>query len=68
MVEGAVGTPLGHDSGSKHVSGEATYIDDIPEPPGTLHIYIAMSERAHAVASGRSMYRRCGARPAWPSC
>ena len=49
MVEGAVGTPLGHDSGSKHVSGEATYIDDIPEPPGTLHIYIAMSERAHAV-------------------
>ena len=48
IVEGAVGTALGHDSGPKHVSGEATYIDDIPEPPGTLHIYIAMSERAHA--------------------
>jgi xanthine dehydrogenase large subunit len=47
-IDGAVGTPLGHDSGAKHVSGEAVYVDDIPEPPGTLHIYIAMSERAHA--------------------
>ena len=47
-IEGGVGTPLGHDSGAKHVSGEAIYVDDIPEPPGTLHIFIAMSERAHA--------------------
>src|SRR5262245_35461371 len=47
-IEGGVGTPLGHDSGPKHVSGEAVYVDDIPEPPGTLHIYVAMSERAHA--------------------
>jgi xanthine dehydrogenase large subunit len=47
-IEGGVGTPLGHDSGPKHVSGAAVYIDDIPEPPGTLHICIAMSERAHA--------------------
>jgi xanthine dehydrogenase large subunit len=37
------------DSAHKHVSGEAIYVDDIREPPGTLQIYIAMSERAHAV-------------------
>lgn len=27
-----------HDSGSKHVSGDARYIDDLPEPHGTLHV------------------------------
>ncbi|MEM9225744.1 MAG: xanthine dehydrogenase molybdopterin binding subunit, partial [Pseudomonadota bacterium] len=37
-----------HDSADKHVSGAARYIDDLPEPPGLLHMYIAMSERAHA--------------------
>jgi xanthine dehydrogenase molybdopterin-binding subunit B len=47
-IAGGVGTALVHDSGAKHVSGEAVYVDDIPEPPGMLHIYIAMSERAHA--------------------
>ena len=26
-----------HDSALKHVTGQALYIDDIPEPPGTLH-------------------------------
>lgn len=29
---------LAHDSASKHVSGEALYIDDIPVPTGTLHL------------------------------
>jgi xanthine dehydrogenase molybdopterin-binding subunit B len=48
-IEGGVGAARGHDSGAKHVAGEAVYVDDIPEPPGTLHITIAMSERAHAV-------------------
>ena len=28
--------PLPHDSGAKHVQGAAEYIDDIPEPIGTL--------------------------------
>ena len=41
--------PLKHDSADKHVSGTATYIDDMPEPAGLLHMYIAMSERAHAL-------------------
>jgi xanthine dehydrogenase large subunit len=47
-IHGGVATPLRHDSGHKHVTGAAIYTDDIPEPPGTLQIYIALSERAHA--------------------
>ena len=43
-----VTAPLPHDSAHKHVSGEALYIDDIPEPPGTLHAAFGMSEKAHA--------------------
>ena len=30
--------PLPHDSAEKHVTGQATYIDDLPEPFGTLHV------------------------------
>src|SRR5258706_14120218 len=48
-IDGGVRASLRHDSGHKHVSGEAVYVDDIREPPGTLQIYIAMSERAHAI-------------------
>jgi len=48
-IDGGVSGSLAHDSGHKHVSGEAIYVDDMREPPGTLQIYIAMSERAHAV-------------------
>src|SRR5215470_8818553 len=48
-IDGGVRTPLEHDSGHKHVSGEAVYVDDMREPPGTLQVYIAMSERAHAI-------------------
>jgi xanthine dehydrogenase large subunit len=40
--------PLPHDSAGKHVSGRADYVDDILEPNGTLHAYLALSERAHA--------------------
>ena len=39
---------LPHDSGAKHVAGRADYIDDLPEPDGTLHAYLGLSERAHA--------------------
>jgi xanthine dehydrogenase large subunit len=31
---------LPHDSGAKHVQGSAEYIDDIPEPAGTLHVAV----------------------------
>ncbi len=37
-----------HDSGPKHVSGSAEYIDDMIEPAGTMHAYLALSTRAHA--------------------
>lgn len=40
--------PVGHDSAPRHVSGEALYIDDIPEPPGLLHLHVGQSARAHA--------------------
>ncbi|PZQ63973.1 MAG: xanthine dehydrogenase molybdopterin binding subunit [Phenylobacterium zucineum] len=40
--------PIGHDSAPRHVSGEAIYIDDIPEPPGLLHLAVGQSARAHA--------------------
>ncbi len=45
---GGVGTPQPHESAHLHVSGEARYIDDIPEPKGTLYAAIGMSTRAHA--------------------
>jgi xanthine dehydrogenase large subunit len=47
-IAGGVHKPVAHDSSARHVSGEAVYLDDIPELPGTLHVYIAMSTRAHA--------------------
>jgi xanthine dehydrogenase large subunit len=47
-IDGGVGEARSHDSARKHVTGVALYIDDIPEPPGTLHVQIGMSTRAHA--------------------
>ena len=38
-----------HESSIKHVSGQANYTDDIPEPPGTLYGAIGWSKRAHAI-------------------
>ena len=37
-VRGGVAQSLEHDSATKHVTGQAIYVDDIPEPHGTLHI------------------------------
>lgn len=47
-IKGAVHKDLRHDSAHKHVSGDAIYIDDLPEPKDMLHLYVAMSEKAHA--------------------
>ncbi len=41
-------TSTRHDSGPKHVAGTAEYIDDMVEPAGTVHAYLALSTRAHA--------------------
>jgi xanthine dehydrogenase large subunit len=47
-IAGGVGAAVPHDSAHLHVSGEALYIDDIPEVRGTLYAAIGISERAHA--------------------
>ena len=43
-----VGVPHPHESAVLHVSGEATYTDDIPELQGTLHAALGLSQKAHA--------------------
>jgi xanthine dehydrogenase large subunit len=48
LMASPVGISIPHDSASKHVSGSAIYIDDMPEPPGLLHAYLALSSHAHA--------------------
>jgi xanthine dehydrogenase large subunit len=42
-----VGTPLKHDSAHLHVTGRATYTDDIALPVGALHAALGMSSVAH---------------------
>ena len=37
-----------HDSAARHVTGRATYADDIVEPAGALHAYFGLSTAAHA--------------------
>jgi xanthine dehydrogenase large subunit len=39
---------LAHDSAALHVTGEARYVDDLPEPSGTLHAALGTSGEAHA--------------------
>ena len=43
------GSPLPHESAHLHVSGEAVYVDDIPELAGTLHAALGLSSKAHAI-------------------
>jgi xanthine dehydrogenase large subunit len=46
-----------HDSARKHVTGAALYVDDIPEPAGTLHVVPIGSERTHARLTGLDLTR-----------
>jgi xanthine dehydrogenase large subunit len=48
VINGSMHSPLRHDSAHKHVTGTADYIDDIPEPAGTLHASLGLSSRTHA--------------------
>ena len=43
-----VGVSFLHESADLHVSGTATYTDDLPELQGTAHIALGLSEKAHA--------------------
>jgi xanthine dehydrogenase large subunit len=36
-----------HESSFMHVQGSAPYIDDIPEPKGTLHVAFCLSDKAY---------------------
>jgi xanthine dehydrogenase large subunit len=56
-VSGAAGLPQAHDSARKQVTGEARYIDDLPEPSGLLHIQVGLSTQAHARLAGLDLRR-----------
>ena len=47
-ILGGVHTSPAHDSAHKHVSGEARFIDDLPESAGLVHIALGLSTQAHA--------------------
>jgi len=47
-IAGSVGEAIPHDSSRLHVTGRATYTDDISEPRDLLHLAVGMSSRAHA--------------------
>ena len=47
-IKGGAHKTRRHDSGHKHVNGQAEYIDDIIEPAGALHAYLGLSGKAHA--------------------
>ncbi|KZB52680.1 xanthine dehydrogenase molybdopterin binding subunit [Thalassospira xiamenensis] len=46
-LSGGVRSASKHDSGPKHVAGEAIYVDDILEPFGTLHLAPGAATIAH---------------------
>ena len=46
-IAGGVHADQRHDSAHKHVAGTAVYIDDIPEPAGTLHVGLGLAAVAH---------------------
>ena len=46
-ISGGVATDRQHDSAHKHVTGEAVYIDDMPEVAGMLHGCLGLSTVAH---------------------
>jgi xanthine dehydrogenase large subunit len=51
-IEGGVHQSQQHDSAVRHVTGEAAYIDDLAEPVGLLHVYLGLSDHAHARVRG----------------
>ena len=58
----AVGQALPHDSAVLHVTGQAAYTDDLPEPRDLLHIAVGMSEHAHARIRKINLDEVCKAR------
>ncbi len=56
-VLGEQGRELPHESALLHVSGEATYTDDIPELRGTLYAALVLSPVAHGEIVGEGVDR-----------
>lgn len=54
-ITGGVHADVRHDSAHKHVTGEAIYIDDMPEPAGTLHIGLGLSTVAHGTITAMDL-------------
>ena len=53
LKDGArVGVGQPHESAALHVSGEATYVDDLPGLEGTLHVALGLSPVAHGRITG----------------
>ena len=48
LAAGPLHQPAIHESGYRHASGRARYVDDLPLPPGTGHGYVVTSPHAHA--------------------
>jgi xanthine dehydrogenase large subunit len=45
---GSASQAVGHDSAAKHVTGAALYVDDIPTPPDSIHLFAGTAARSHA--------------------
>ena len=50
-----VGASIRHESAHLQVAGEARYVDDVPEPIGTLHAAFGTSAHAHARILGMDL-------------
>ena len=50
-----VGASIRHESAHLQVAGEARYVDDVPEPIGTLHAAFGTSAHAHARILGMEL-------------
>ena len=44
-----------HESAEKHVSGSAQYVDDIPMPKASLHVYLGFSDCAHGLINSLNL-------------
>jgi xanthine dehydrogenase large subunit len=53
--------PLPHDSARRHVQGSATYVDDIREPEGTLHVAVGMADKARGEVKSLDLDAVCAA-------
>ncbi len=54
-ILGGVHDAVAHDSARKHVTGSAVYVDDMPEPAGTLFAAPGLATKAHARITGMDL-------------